>query len=667
MLTRRAGNGCGGLIVDNRSASLRRRNDNPHAAASMSRAWTTPRVATTFVDADSISRPPTSGLAVSARLDLSPAYCISLVPTNKASEHGAGEAVGEILSPRACHHLPVGQDLACRLGSTDSVAQEFPVQPALPSASVAVESGTGFAAVSPSASAAASTSPILQMCSRREDSLPDDSFVRSLLNVAWPRPDLRSVHVVSISDPLRPQGRYELRVSHVPRSISDSTYEMLILVLSPPSMLRLLRSEQWIVKSEAVVVKWIRSVLLAGGSTTTTKTLDLESSGTCSDCSSVRSRQRTLDDFLLKDLDLSELLPALIDHQSNKDAGSAYSILSHLTGFSLSSFSNALSILERSHVDFQAGRLVRRLSHLPSPSGKFGPALSVICPTAIIPSKAGGSMGHPGGTDSWSLAFHAMLEGILRDAEDMAITVPYHAIRRHFRRLGHYLDEVTVPRLVIIDAAHDSNLMAERTAAAVPRDGRTDHKTMLRDLLDDSDSSDGSDTEWTSATDDAAAAAPLTEIRITGLRDWSNCIFGDPLIALVFNEKPSRDFLRGFHGRPRRNRPSRDSVDSDEDEDDEEGGQFSVDCDGAAGLGLDDSGDAHIRLLLYQCYHATMAVVKEFYRPRSDSTSRELAARKRLNAVLARLNDVGSGPKRNHARPSGEMSPSKKPKTESAL
>lgn len=438
---------------------------------------------------------------------------------------------------------------------------------------------------------------------------------------------------------------------------AESTHGMLMLVLSPPAKLRLLRSEQWIVKSEAVVVRWIRSVLLAGGAATTTATATTTTTttthvGSRSDCTTsiclpIRNGQRSQleDDLLLKELDLSDLLPTLNDHsQSTKELSSAYNILSHLGGLSLSSFSDALSTSERSQVDFQAGRLVRRLSHLPSPSGKFGPALSVLCPPTLDSNRAGDSMGRPGGVDSWSLAFHAMLEGILRDAEDMAVTIPYQSIRKQFRRLSHYLDEVTVPRLVIIDAAHDSNLMAERTGWEP--ETRAKHKSTPRELPEDSDGASGIGTGGKSRREVAS------DIRITGLRYWSNCVFGDPLVATVFNDKPSPDFLRGFDGRSRR-RFGHDSIDGE-----------PRGCAGMDGGPVEIYEGTKARMLLYQCYHATMAVVREFYRPQSDSTSRELAARKRLSAVLAQLNGVETGSKRYHARPGGETSPSKKARTE---
>lgn len=265
----------------------------------------------------------------------------------------------------------------------------------------------------------------------------------------------------------------------------------------------------------------------------------------------------------------------------------------------------------------------------------------------------------PGGADRWSLAFHAIFEGILRDAEDMAVTISYQTIRRHFRRLRPCLDAVTVPRLVMLDAAHDSNLMAERKAPA--GNGADNTGAGLTGPIVDSDDEDGGGGGGSSGLghDDGR---PRSDIKVTGLRDWSNCTFGDPLMATVFSEDPSREFLQGFSGQRVQQQSRNDDDDGDDDED------TASDLLAVCGDVIEHPREAHIRLLLYQCYHATVAVVKEFYRPQGDSTNRELAARKRLNAVLARLEDVeDDDPKRRHTRPPGEMSPSKKPKTEDDL
>lgn len=181
----------------------------------------------------------------------------------------------------------------------------------------------------------------------------------------------------------------------------------------------------------------------------------------------------------------------------------------------------------------------------------------------------------------------------------------------------------------------------------------------MQDLLEDYEGSDSSD--GTGRKQDTRYHSP--NIRVTGLRDGSNCIFGDPLLATVFSrDRPSREFLRGFSGRPFSLRPRRMDHDPT-DEDSSYNFAMRINRD-VYGDTIEAPEEAHIRLLLHQCYHAAVAVVKEFYRPHNDSTSRELAARKRLNIVLARLAEIGDDPKRGHVRPSGETSLAKKSRTQ---
>ena len=612
-------------------------------------------------------------ISVSPRSAPHTAYCISLVSTTQAANDLGLRPPPT--SPRWCCEQLLVRGLPCppgptRHGYTGSVTQLSSVQPRRPPPGVAAATGPqplhgtdgtdgaiGPAhAMIPPTTAPTNARPaddaVAATATRIGGSgplLPSAASVRMLLNTV--APDVVIGGDAVCIEPLsathhRPQRIYEIRAS-APGEHGCGMHDMLVLILAPPSMLRLLRSEQWIVKSEAVVVKWIRGVLLSGASSQggqqrSRAEADL---GSCTDlCGSCGAKRqccqvRTQGELFLEDVDLLRLLPALIDHsQSSKELGSAYSILSHLNGLSLSCFPRGLTLLERRHIDFQAGKFIRRLSLLQSPSGKFGPAISVLCPTDVAQTRAGGSIEKPGDMDRWSLAFHAILEGILRDAEDMAVTLAYQAIRRHFRRLRSYLDAVTVPRLVILDAAHDSNIMAERKVSRhIERDKHRSGPTGL-----------------TTETDEDGRYP--ADIEVTGLRDWSNCTFGDPLMAMVFSEDPSREFLWGFSGRRQR---SKDDPDDDNYADIETHELLTV-----CGDIVEQPEEAQVRMLLYQCYHATVAVVKEYYRPRSDSAERELAARKRLHAVLAQLEGIGDDPKRQHFRPGGEMSPAKKPKTE---
>ena len=145
------------------------------------------------------------------------------------------------------------------------------------------------------------------------------------------------------------------------------------------------------------------------------------------------------------------------------------------------------------------------------------------------------------------------------------------------------------------------------------------------------------------------------QLKLAGLRDWSSCVFGDPLLATVFSDpllqdqqkQPSAAFLQGFN----------DGTPGDSPSSPARRLPFPLNRDI-----IQDMDTAWIRLLLYQVYHAVARIVREFYRPRPDSSVRELEARRSLNEVLAKLAEVPDDAKRRHQRPSGEMSPAKRSK-----
>ena len=109
-------------------------------------------------------------------------------------------------------------------------------------------------------------------------------------------------------------------------------------------------------------------------------------------------------------------------------------------------------------------------------------------------------------------------------------------------------------------------------------------------------------------------------------------------MSTAFGNNPSSALLAGFHSTMNSNHMSTTAQQRDASE---------------------------TRLLLYQAYHATVSIVTEFYRPRSESTARELAARRKLTEVLMRLEEVKDGLERSrHKKPSGETSLAKKPKSD---
>ncbi|KAH8887098.1 hypothetical protein GQ53DRAFT_727114 [Thozetella sp. PMI_491] len=417
---------------------------------------------------------------------------------------------------------------------------------------------------------------------------PPEQSVRAVLALCSPQVTLEKMRAVRS---LRLRVIYDL-------VLSDGTE--LVLILAPPSMLRLLRSEQCMVQSEAAVVAWARDAL----------TTDSSSKAT--------SHERSVSNSA----GLLDHLPTLIRHSPTpKELGSPYNICSSPLGVPISFLGAPLTSSERYSVDFQIGAIFRQISHLSSPSTKFGPA-SVVLQVGPALSRRGG------GANTWSVAFHSMLESILRDGEDMAVMLPYPTIRKHFRNLEHLLDYVETPRLVAMDGCQDSNGTTNRLQNP-PGTGKE---------------TQGESCDEKATKDKATGGGSRGRISVTGLQDWSKCFFGDPLLASVFDSEPSHAFLQGFSG--------------------------LVGNAGLSELGLeskliDDGEHALSRVLLYRMYHAIVCIVSEFYRPRSESSERELTARRRLNGLLLRLGELDASvvdTKRRHRRPTSDMSPAKKPK-----
>jgi len=55
---------------------------------------------------------------------------------------------------------------------------------------------------------------------------------------------------------------------------------------------------------------------------------------------------------------------------------------------------------------------------------------------------------------------------------------------------------------------------------------------------------------------------------------------------------------------------------------------------------VEDTEGAEVRTLLYRCFRAVVGIVTEHYRPQSDSSGRELDARRCLTNALAELEKV---------------------------
>jgi len=249
-----------------------------------------------------------------------------------------------------------------------------------------------------------------------------------------------------------------------------------------------------------------------------------------------------------------------------------YSIFESVSGTPVSTLSTALSILERQLLDTQIGIMARSLASLTSPPGTFG-QVSKVLPDPFKPAAPVVT-----GSRTWSEAFNILMEGILSDGEDMSILLPYEDIRRHYQKHSWLLDEITIPRLTLLDLGSDANVMVERIAAAT-------------------------------ASTNTPTSSP-EEVRLTGLRSWSQGIFGDPLIADCFCS-PTPEFLAGW-------RESAENI-------------------------IEDEENAEVRMLLYGVFRAAVGIVTEHYRSQVDSGRRELEARRKLTSLLKELESVPEG------------------------
>ncbi|KAI0597150.1 hypothetical protein F4775DRAFT_267640 [Biscogniauxia sp. FL1348] len=419
---------------------------------------------------------------------------------------------------------------------------------------------------------------------------PSPEPIRALIRNAIPNVVVESVSTLTTSQ--------SQRVFSV--KVSDG--RTLSLRLAPLAS-GLLRYEQWPILSEARLTKWIFRV-------SAEQSAENHDESSKHEPDKSHRNKRSSGESQGADPEVSpsakrrmlNYLPNLVVHSSSPtELGLGFNIFEPTKGTPISNLPRTLTAAERDLVEFQKGRLMRYISEFTSPNGKFGLAVATLEPSmsAEFHGTQQAGLGSDGMT-TWGKAFHSLLEAILRDAEDLSVTISYETIRGHFYRLGHLLDVVTVPRLVVLDAAEDSNVLVSCSP----------------DQRGDASSS--------------TATASESQITVTGLCDWSKSIFGDPLFATAFVQDATPAFIRGFRKAPTPpSSPSRDDSTPDSN-------TASVDI-----SFIEDKENAQIRLLLYECYHATAAVVRQFYRPGADRSEQEIAARRRLTTVLSRLEGVG--------------------------
>jgi hypothetical protein len=345
-----------------------------------------------------------------------------------------------------------------------------------------------------------------------------------------------------------------------------------MLSFSPSLAVRLLRHEVAALTSEATLVHFIQES---------------------------QRRQETFgptssqDSSILNPIWLLGLVPKLLKHSSNnREMAYPYSIFEAVPGTPVSMIPTALAISERKLLDKQTGIMARSLASLTSPPGTFGQV------SKVLPNPFKSAAPAVTGFKTWSEAFNSLLEGIMQDGEDMSILLPYEDIRRHYQNHQWLLDEVTIPRLTLLDLGNDANIMIERNPAQDP----------------------------------SSPSAASQEIRLTGLRSWSQGIFGDPLIADCFSS-PTPEFLAGWH--------AEDSAEKI----------------------IENEANAEVRMLLYGVFRSVVGIVTEHYRSQVDSGKRELEWRRNLTSTLKELEKVpeeSSGSKRPRSSPAETIGKAKR-------
>ncbi|KAH7029387.1 uncharacterized protein B0I36DRAFT_325671 [Microdochium trichocladiopsis] len=347
--------------------------------------------------------------------------------------------------------------------------------------------------------------------------------------------------------------------------------------------------------------------------------------------------------------ELCKMLPTLVTYSSSSEKlRAAFSLVEPAEGQPISSLPTPLSKLDRDAVEFSKGSLSRQLSRFTSPNGKFGMAVDILGRTPQLHAlpldnwTPGASPTH-GGMKTWKHAFHALLESALRDGEDMAVNISYSRIRNHFGRLGHVLDAVTTPRFVVMHPYSDDNARVSIKANTEEGIQADDDSESARRLDQDSEASSSLETETVQSSSSLSSATcnPRPRAVLSGLQDWSNCVFGDPLLAEDFTRHATAEFLRGFGVSPDSDLGSKILRGCERSRVEPPSSPRSTPASQQQWQEVvDDPEHAYIRVLLYECYHAVVDVVQHFYRPKSQSVDGEIVARRRLTSVLRRLGEV---------------------------
>lgn len=339
---------------------------------------------------------------------------------------------------------------------------------------------------------------------------------------------------------------------------------------------------------------------------------------------------------------VSQFIPKLYKFSPKKEEPpiKALALWEPTQGMTIAQLGRQLTEPERNSVDFQTGQLFRRLACHISPTGNFGPISHILRMRSSMPvfHAMGILLPSPGedppsdiGRDSWSACFKGYMEEVASDLGDFYIQMRFDVLMKHYHRFKHLLDKVEVSRLVAIQGANDSNVMV-----SIP--GETDLPATGGWVVKKSQSS-GISRRFNTKGE---ASIKNREIQVTGLRDWSFFCFGDPLMAYVFQDGASPDFIKGTKTRfsdtdPLQNKPL-----------------------------VEDEEHAPVRLLIYKAWHAACGVARQYRRVRDQDTDWEMVWRHRFIDALEALDNFdddgkpipgghteGSSPKR--ARSGGNL------------
>lgn len=183
---------------------------------------------------------------------------------------------------------------------------------------------------------------------------------------------------------------------------------------------------------------------------------------------------------------LDILVPRLIEyHSTTTSIGSPYLISGPFKGSILSDVEPLLSREALTNIDMSLAQVMRQASQINGPG--FGDI------------RQSGSL-----SSSWSKCFSGMVESILRDAEDALVNLPYDIIRDQLRRHRHTLDQITRPRLCLVEMYSDKKILADTSTCTV-----------------------------------------------SGLLDFSTAMWGDPFLSDCFYQS-SRAFMEGWGTLPNR-------------------------------------------------------------------------------------------------------------------